>query len=325
MSCYHPICGVPDGVTSKGKIHYKLQGEFIRDNKLHPDWIPIPCGRCIGCRLDQSREWANRMLLELDHYHNKAIFLTLTYNNENAVACKFDDYGNPLAYTLVKSDFQAFMKRLRSRVEFENKEIRFYACGEYGSRTFRPHYHAIIFGICVTDIPGYFAKEMNEFRQMYYSSKWLEDVWTHGFVLFSEVSWQTCAYVARYVQKKAYNEGSVQEYLNQLPEFSLMSRNPGLGAFYFVDHPERLGETTFYISDSNGSKEISLPKYFLRKVDKDGNMIYTEYEDYKNRAKLLISDKEFLQLQKTDLGYLEKLEQDENRKLVSANNLQRYL
>ena len=112
MSCYSPLLGVPVEFENGVVKRYQIQGRYdpIAKERIDPRCIKIPCGHCLGCRLDYSRQWADRMILELDHT-GKGCFLTLTYNDEN-VPRVFDDdeyYG----LTLSKKDCQDFMKRLR--------------------------------------------------------------------------------------------------------------------------------------------------------------------------------------------------------------------
>ena len=114
--------------------------------------VPLPCGQCIGCRIDYSRQWANRCLLELK-YHDSAWFCTFTYDDDHVPRTYYPDpeTGEAIpALTLQKRDFQLLMKRIRKK--FENDKIRFFMSGEYGSQTFRPHYHAILFGLHLDDL-----------------------------------------------------------------------------------------------------------------------------------------------------------------------------
>ena len=99
--------------------------------------IQLPCGQCIGCRLERSRQWAIRCMHEKSLY-SLSSFLTLTY----------DDDHLPPNGTLVKRDFQLFMKRLRWEM---GDGIRFFACGEYGDGNLRPHYHALLFNVDFPD------------------------------------------------------------------------------------------------------------------------------------------------------------------------------
>ena len=126
----------------------------------------------------------------------------MTYNDEHL---SFSDKGFP---TLVVADVQKFMKRLRKH--FTGTRVRFYLAGEYGSRNFRPHYHAILYGIDLADFPDLYPRGYNELKQAYYSSPTMERIWKNGFIIMSEVTSRTCAYVARYVMKK---QGKIQMFM----------------------------------------------------------------------------------------------------------------
>ena len=303
MSCYSPLLGVPVEFENGVVKRYQIQGRYepIAKERIDPRCIKIPCGHCLGCRLDYSRQWADRMILELDHT-GKGCFMTLTYNDEN-VPKVFDDdmfYG----LTLSKKDCQDFMKRLRKA--FTGTEIRFYACGEYGSNTRRPHMHIICFGISLDDFPDREIKGMNELGQSHFISKKLERIWNKGFCLIADVSYKTCAYVSRYVQKKAFND-LVEWY--QEPEFSLMSRRPGIGAYYLKEHPNCIDLTKIYLKDSNGSVSVRPPKYFLNKLMETNNFADAfKVLALKEQMTELASDKELLKLQKTELNYYEMLD-----------------
>ena len=180
MSCYHPLLGVPDyeSLSEDGKRTYKILPYSNYDpesRKLHPGAVSIPCGHCIGCRLDYSRSWADRMMLELDHHNGKAIFVTLTYDNENVPFTEEDEFGLFGWFSLWKPDLQKFFKRLRKK--YKDKEVRYYAAGEYGSNTFRPHYHAIIFGLSLEDFSDLRPRGRNELGQVHYESKEFQSIW----------------------------------------------------------------------------------------------------------------------------------------------------
>lgn len=160
MSCYYPLIGIPNGVNPIGKTNYCIRPykeSVWQDLQAHPPRqgppVKIPCGRCIGCRLDYSRQWANRCMLEAQYYPEGTVwFATITYNNKYAPTVLIEDSetGKKVpALTLRKRDFQLWMKRLRKA--FSDTKIRFFASGEYGSETFRPHYHAILFGLPLVD------------------------------------------------------------------------------------------------------------------------------------------------------------------------------
>lgn len=199
------------------------------------------------------------MMLELETA-KKGIFLTLTYDNAHIPGSVYEDFPEdkdlyfpfkglerldgdkvywPSSFTLNKRDVQLFMKRLRRR--FDDRKIRFYLAGEYGEKFHRPHYHAIVFGIGCDDFPDLCEHGKNELGDTYYTSDMLYKTWTNGFVLLSDVSWKTCAYVSRYCTKKLNGAYSIDYAVrNCIPEFSLMSRKPGIGEPYLKLHPDAL-------------------------------------------------------------------------------------
>ena len=116
--CYHPISGFK---SATGQFHIKLS-QYSKES------MTVPCGKCIGCKLDKARSWAIRCVHEASLYEDNA-FITLTY----------DDSHLPPTGSLVKADFQNFMKRLR--FHFGGNNIRFYQCGEYGDKNLRTAAH----------------------------------------------------------------------------------------------------------------------------------------------------------------------------------------
>ena len=131
MPCYKPI-------NARLYISGKTCQQVIAFNSGPGEKIKVPCRKCIGCRIDYSRDWAVRCVHEAQMYEDNA-FITLTYSEQNVPPDGF----------LEKQHFQKFMKRLRRH--FAPKTIRFYMCGEYGEEFGRPHYHALLFGIDFAD------------------------------------------------------------------------------------------------------------------------------------------------------------------------------
>lgn len=268
MVCYHPIRALVIGEYD-GKKRLKFipwYAELKDETKMAFDEIQIPCGKCIGCRIDKSKDWANRMVLELQ-YHDCASFITLTYDDEHVPVSHYLDEVDGIerdSLTLRKTDFQKFMKRLRKH--FNDKKIRYFACGEYGSNTLRPHYHAIIYGI---DFPDKTLYKLNKDNNPCYRSEILEKLWPFGYSMINEVNWQTCAYVARYTLKKYTGRHNIYyQTLNIEPEFNLMSRRPGIGYKYFEEHTKDIySNQEIYISTPTGGKKIKPPKYFDRLYD----------------------------------------------------------
>lgn len=322
MSCYHPLIGIPIGLTENGKKKFLIRSaSSSRDPFLEAkvnNGVLIPCGKCIGCRLDYSRQWADRMMLELETM-KKGVFVTLTYNDENIHWSKYDENGKPLYGTLVKKDVQLFMKRLRKELSYSGIKIRFYAAGEYGSKNLRPHYHIVLFGVGLSDLGCNKPFSWNDLRQPYFRSPLLEKVWTSGFVLACDVSYETCAYVARYVTKKLNGERKEEyERRNCIPEFCLMSRKPGIGADFIKENPDKLDLIQFNISTPEGGRKIPIPKYYIRQLKgenrPENQFILPDKEKYDKMMSARIkfaSDSNLIELQKTDLEFTEYLERKE--------------
>jgi len=217
--------------------------------------ITVPCGRCIGCRLERSRQWAIRCMHEL-RYHKHSAFITLTYRDDDLV------YGSTRA-TLVKDHLTRFWKRLRDHYG----ELRYFACGEYGEQTNRPHYHAIVYGIDISDKK--FLK-VSKGNKIFISSK-LDSVWSHGDAYIGDVAFESCAYVSRYIMAKRlgkdssyYNENGIE------PEFVRMSRRPGIGTkFYEQFKSDIYNHDTMVI---RGGIETRPPKFYDKKF-RDENVL----------------------------------------------------
>lgn len=183
MPCFSPIQGFrahsvnPD--TGKRSIVFNCKEGFRELS------VELPCGNCIGCRLEKSRQWAMRIMHEAQlHEHNS--FLTLTYSDQYL----------PKNNSLKKDDVQKFLKRLRRRLD---KPIRYYQCGEYGEKFHRPHYHMCLFGHDFYDDREHFKTSTGD---KLYVSELLSEVWGMGHCLIGDLTFESAAYVARYVTKK---------------------------------------------------------------------------------------------------------------------------
>ena len=178
--------------------------------------VEFACGQCIGCRLERSRQWAIRCVHEASLYEDNC-FITLTYDNEHL----------PFDRSLCLDHFQKFMKRLRFK--FKPRVIRFFHCGEYGENLGRPHYHACLFNFDFED------KKL--FREKYgvrlYVSEILQELWPFGFSTVGNVTFESAAYVARYVTKKITGDFAEAHYEGLKPEYVTMSRRPGIGTDWF--------------------------------------------------------------------------------------------
>lgn len=329
MSCYHPLIGIDYGSvnTDTGKKNLRIVSgkdyDFLNIKEMYPGSTLIPCGRCIGCRLDYSRHWADRMMLELET-QGKGVFVTLTYNDDSLVdknGVSTSGYGS-----LYKRHFQLFMKKLRKEQAKYGRKIRYFAVGEYGSwkNTHRPHYHAILYGIGLDDLENKIPVGFNELRQSVYTSDTIARHWPYGFISVGDVSWRCCAYVARYVTKKALEPESdlLNESFDLNPMFSLMSRKPGIAGKYLEDHPDCFDNTKIFISTSEGSKEIYIPKYFVSKLQ----LIDSEkYDNIIAQRTLYAQDSMMNKLSQTDLPLIDYLEVEEKKTIDKIKSLRRSL
>lgn len=202
----------------------------------------VPCGKCVACKIRRSREWALRITHELSTtFDLKSSFLTLTY----------DDKHLPANKTLVKEHLQNFMKRLRKL--FSPWPLKYYACGEYGETTARPHYHLIIFGISHTEF-----KEMSDD----YEGKIGHlnfGLWPNGHFSVGTVTYDSSRYVAQYIDKK-YNGELAQKVYNdtfRIKPFQLCSQ--GLGYDFAMQNSKWIREDLFLY---DRGKKVGVPRYY---------------------------------------------------------------
>lgn len=333
MSCYHPLYAVRIGTKSNGKADLKMLSYRPDDRDSYIYWhdhryprdalVPLPCGQCIGCRIDYSRQWANRCMLELE-YHDSAWFCTFTYDDDHVPRSFYPDpdTGEAIpALTLKKRDFQLLMKRIRKK--FESDKIRFFMSGEYGSETFRPHYHAILFGLHLDDLVPYkTVKEGSEYYT-YYNSPSLQECWPNGFVVVGEVTWESCAYTARYVMKKLKGkEAKFYAEHNIEPEFTLMSRRPGIAREYYDTHPDIYDFDYINISTPKGGRKFRPPRYYDKLFDIDQPEKSAELKEA--RKKLAIQAQQ-AKLQNTSLDSYELLQVQEDKQKNRLKSLRRSL
>lgn len=219
MACFKPLVGYRSRtVNPTGK-----RSIVFDRNKSNDERVELSCGQCIGCRLNRSKNWAIRIQHEAS-LHEDNCFITLTYAPEHL----------PPLGSLRLRDFQLFMKRLRK--EF-GAGIRFFHCGEYGERGGRPHYHAIIFGL---NFPDRKLRYTTELGHKCYSSEILDRLWGLGRTEIGSVTFESAAYVARYITKKIGGLDAEAHYQvvddkwgevlgSRVPEYVTMSRRPGIG------------------------------------------------------------------------------------------------
>lgn len=210
--------------NENGKLNLKFSR---KGSQLDPDY-EIPCGKCIGCRTDQARDWGVRM------YHE-----SLLHDQNSMVTLTYDDEHLPSDGKISVHHCQTFLKRMRSR----GYKLRYVLAGEYGERTRRPHYHAAIFGM---DFLGG-ARTINE---KMYTNPILEEAWGHGMVSVIPLTVGSCMYIAGYVNKK----------IGDSDTFALQSRRPPIGKEWLMKNRHKVGNRqTFNI---NGQESPIPRKYF---------------------------------------------------------------
>lgn len=316
MPCYCPIRAfrsAEKNPSGKRSIVFNVSAALAGRGFADPDFwgsddgiVKIACGQCVGCRLERSRQWAVRLMHEL-RSHKASCFLTLTYN----------DQCLPVGGTLVLSDFQNFMKRLRKRF---GKGIRFFHCGEYGEKLSRPHYHAIIFGV---DFAA--DKQLHTYSPAgfpIYRSPTLERLWTFGYSSIQDVTFDSCAYVARYIMKKRFGQSKPLYYntvdlstgeilAEKKPEYITMSRRPGIGKKYFDQYKKEI-----YATDSivlNG-REMRPPKYY----DSQYEILDPEHLEEVKHARYERAKRYFADQTEERLSVRKKIQELRARKLIRA-------
>lgn len=218
----------------------------------------VPCGQCINCRLNRAWSWSVRIMHEAKKYPGKTCFITLTYDDEHL----------PKDGSLVIADLQNFFKKFR---KYYNRKIRYFACGEYGDKTFRPHYHIAFFNVSFDDFDLLPIKCKDGFICMC-------KAWDKGHVHFGELNEDSANYIAGYILKKVTGKESKKHYedLGVIPPFCVMSRKPGIGFDYFNAHKEQLHARRYVVA--KGIKR-GLPRYykdFLKKRVDDYKKVFED-------------------------------------------------
>lgn len=250
MPCFHPWKAYQ---TADGQVHFNERGgaDYVRT-------LELPCRQCIGCRLERSRQWAIRCMHEAQ-MHDQNCFITLTYSNDHI----------PKGSSLDHRDFQLFMKRLRKK--FRGEKLRYYMCGEYGETFTRPHYHACLFGI---DMPD--KEPINKLASgsKIFESKLLTELWGKGHTTVGAVTFQSAAYIARYVMKKITGNLAKEHYTfvdewgaihERAPEYNKMSLKPGIGAKWLESFQQDVYPSDQIITNGHDSKP---PRYYDKKYEK---------------------------------------------------------
>ena len=339
MACYHPM-DVPYKIgdfDGKKHLNWKILKSFTKREDFEKfkercengetgyKIIQIPCGKCIGCRLAYSRQWANRCLLEAQQYENNQ-FVTLTYASENLSYSKEKQVDKETGEiftipTLVPEDLTKFMKDLRRyyKYHYNHEGIRFYACGEYGEQYHRPHFHLIIFNLPIEDLQYLYTTNA---KNKVYTSEIISKIWDKGLCSIGEVTWDSAAYVARYVMKKLKGrESETYKKLGIVPEFVRMSRNEGIAKAYYEQHKEEIYKNDEIILQKKDKVEVVKPcSYYDKMFDIDNHELM---EKIKAKRAEIAQANQKLQLEKTNLTKEEYLEVKERNKMAQIQTLKR--
>lgn len=232
------------------------------------------CGKCEECKKKYAQDWATRIYNE-KKYWKKGYFITLSYNNENL----------PKNRSLNLEDLQKFIKRLRKNIggyEYvkdkngkKTNPIRYFACGEYGPRTLRPHYHMCVFNLEINDLEEY---KKNKLNQKLYTSKKIEKIWGKGFVIIGEIEYESAGYVAQYCTKKIKKEFNAKHGRNQ--EFIVMSRNGGLGLTEWIKNKEEIKKNKgFYCMTLKGVKLKPIPRFYKKKWEEENIHEFLKFQE----------------------------------------------
>lgn len=260
----------------------KSSEKFIKNNlsldnrNFNIERLQVPCNKCIECEMQRAEEFALRCVLEAKQYKQNCM-VTLTYKD------------NPI--TLIKRDLQLFLKRLRKKIG----KVRYFACGEYGSKGLRPHYHIILFGYSPSDLEYFFDRNGNPV----YKSEEIEKLWKLGYISVGELNFKTAKYTAKYLQK-----------LNNCPDgclkpFLCMSLKPGIGFNYFIKNYNDIikNDGIYYLG-----KKYKIPKYFMSKYSIDLQLIANGSLDDIKQARLLRQQCYNVDLETKRLKFIKKFD-----------------
>lgn len=308
MTCYKPIQAWQ---RPEYPIYAGENEEYLKKlNRISfheiPNWIPItiPCGKCIGCKMEKVKSHSTRCTLEASQWKNNC-FITLTYSNH--IKRKDGKPAYPEDNKLHKEDIQLFIKKLRKKYtgieEWTNpntkkieKPIRYFGCGEHGPKTNRVHWHFCIFNWKPKDLKLYKTENKNGKPYTLWTSKELSKLWGYGFVVVGNLTEETANYVARYTTKKIKTED----------ECLMMSRNPGIAKWNWQKNAEKYKEYGILVHNTKGTTRQNLPKYF-KKLWKQENREEYEQANYENKQKM----KQLKNEQAESLNYTENFTKSE--------------
>lgn len=301
--------------------------QCINTLKIKDVEFPVRCGKCLPCKKRRRNEWS----LRLEHeylFSDSAFFITLTYEDKHLPyhywQNKYIHETNPISKkkkvikrwkekvytdkpTLNRKDVQDYLKRIRhAQTKFYKgkavipKNIRYYACAEYGEKTHRPHYHIILFNFDVDNIAQ------------------LDNKWTKGFTQIAELNSARINYTAKYMFKH-FNIKDTRE-----KPYSLMSKKPIIGQAYLNNYGTfHIENETLETADQNGNLR-RLPKAYIKRLftDKEDRISLSlkNFEQYQNKQEKDYKEKLKKHFNNDYLKYTKSIKDDLQRRLNTINN-----
>jgi hypothetical protein len=242
--------------------------------RIYNEYIKIPCTKCYGCRIDSSKQWATRCVLEANEWKENW-FITLTYDDDHLPPKKIINYQGEeylFEHYLEPEDLTVFNNSLRRHWlrKYGHDNIRFFACGEYGELYGRPHFHGIYFNLPIPPNELRWWKNTSDGNQLFTCDE-IEKIWGKGMVRIGHVTWSTCAYTARYIMKKFKGPEAEHHYcqIGKTPEFTRMSRMPGIARNWYEQNKNKIYDLDEIIMKTTGEKvhAIKPPKYYDKLYD----------------------------------------------------------
>lgn len=303
MSCNYPMIRAETFETfrnQKGGISYKA--EFIGRDGWDKDKYNlmvksgrykkveiVGCGQCTGCLLNYSRDRATQMMCEKKYGNNgkeypeeQCWFITCTYADEylkTHVTVNTETGEKFEGVSLDVDDHIKFMKRLRKK--FKNSKIKFVVAGEYGSKTQRPHLHYILFGVPL-DMTKFKKVGMNALNQPTWVSEELNKIWGMGHVEIGRVDWRSCAYVARYTLKKAFQKDKLWYQMQGMkPEFIIWSN--GIGKTGFTQNKDKIYKTDTVPITTHMGGLLRTPKSYDRMLKEIDPELYSKIKEIRTK------------------------------------------
>lgn len=342
--CTKPLIGWIKKFSSLTDASWKYYQDKKIKFKRPADWWnykiqEIACGKCQECLINHANNWATRIMCEAKS-HEKNCFVTLTYDNEHLPI-------NQNHMTLRKKDIQDFIKRLRYHID---ENIAYFLCGEYGPRTFRPHYHMILFGYKPDDLQNIgFSKTENLMQ----TSKKIADIWGNGHIAIEDLNYKTACYTARYCLKKAGIKPKKRKYTGEFEpvekiderngkifiqnknlteparfdnygrefEFILMSKKPAIGLKYWLENKEKIKRNKGILLKIDDKVVLKpLPRYFKKLWEKEN---WEEFDKAKYEIQKIEEQNRNEKIQKIQLNKKfidEKLENENKQKFINHLN-----